>query len=71
MNAFADAPREALEEAESALDEATDALLKALTERRRVLRAGRQDQDPDRMRDEETERLQREEQERLDQDYDI
>ena len=47
VNAFADAPREALEKAESAFDEATDALLNALKERRRVLRAGWQDQDPE------------------------
>ncbi|MFC8245707.1 hypothetical protein [Streptomyces chartreusis] len=47
VNTFAETPREALEEAESAFDEATDALVDALAERRRVLRAGWQDQDPD------------------------
>ncbi|MFE6282658.1 hypothetical protein [Streptomyces sp. NPDC057877] len=47
VNTFADSPHEALEEAESALDEATDALVRALTERRRVLRASWQDQDPE------------------------
>lgn len=40
VNAFTDAPREALEEAENAFDEATEALLNALAARRRVLRAG-------------------------------
>lgn len=44
VNNFADAPGEALEEAESAFDEATDVLVNALAERRRVLRAGWQDQ---------------------------
>ncbi|MEU5117115.1 hypothetical protein AB0G64_37245 [Streptomyces longwoodensis] len=47
VNTFADAPGEALEEAESAFDEATEALLNALAARRRVLRAGWQDRDPD------------------------
>lgn len=47
VNTFADTPREALEEAESAFDEATDALMKALTERRRLLRESWQDQDPE------------------------
>ncbi|CAM5631333.1 hypothetical protein [Streptomyces chartreusis] len=47
VNTFAETPGEALEEAESAFDEATDALVDALAERRRVLRAGWQDQDPD------------------------
>ncbi|MFF4505419.1 hypothetical protein [Streptomyces sp. NPDC001401] len=47
VNVFADAPGQALEEAESAFDEATDALVNALKERRRVLRASWQDQDPE------------------------
>lgn len=47
LNAFADTPREALEEAESAYDEATAQLMSALAERRRVLRAGWQDRDPE------------------------
>jgi hypothetical protein len=47
VNIFADSPREAMEEAESAFDEATEALVNALAERRRVLRAGWQDQDPE------------------------
>ncbi|MES5819421.1 hypothetical protein [Streptomyces sp. RG80] len=47
VNTFADAPDEALEEAEGAFDEATEALVNALAERRRVLRAGWQDQDPE------------------------
>ncbi|MFE2049552.1 hypothetical protein [Streptomyces sp. NPDC059459] len=42
---FADTPREALEAAESAFDEATAELAKALAERRRVLRAQWQGQD--------------------------
>jgi hypothetical protein len=46
MNTFADSPREALEEAESAYDEATAHLVNALAERRRLLRAGWQDQEP-------------------------
>ncbi|GAA4090090.1 hypothetical protein [Streptomyces shaanxiensis] len=46
LNTFADAPREALEEAESAYDEATAQLVSALAERRRVLHAGWQDGDP-------------------------
>lgn len=45
VNTFADTPGEALEEAEGAFDEATEALVNALRERRRVLRAGWQDQD--------------------------
>ncbi|MEU3849364.1 hypothetical protein [Streptomyces sp. NPDC029554] len=45
VNTFADAPDEALTEAESAFDEATAALVDALAERRRVLRAAWQDQD--------------------------
>ena len=47
LNTFADTPREALEEAESAYDEATAQLVNALAERRRLLRAGWQDQNPD------------------------
>ncbi|MFG2126647.1 hypothetical protein ACGFNV_02410 [Streptomyces sp. NPDC048751] len=46
LNTFADTPLEALEEAESAYDEATTQLANALAERRRVLRAGWQDRDP-------------------------
>ncbi|MFC8517734.1 hypothetical protein [Streptomyces sp. NPDC057257] len=46
VNTFADAPGEALEEAESGFDKATAALVNALTERRRVLRADWQDHDP-------------------------
>lgn len=42
---FADTPREALEAAEGAFDEATAEFAKALAERRRVLRAGWIDQD--------------------------
>ncbi|WP_329223576.1 hypothetical protein OG352_39385 [Streptomyces sp. NBC_01485] len=47
LNTFADTPREALEEAEGAYDEATAQLVNALTERRRLLRAGWDEQDPD------------------------
>ncbi|MEU3144085.1 MULTISPECIES: hypothetical protein [unclassified Streptomyces] len=46
LNTFADTPREALEEAESAYDEVTAQLVDALAERRRVLRAEWQDGDP-------------------------
>ncbi|MFH0177242.1 hypothetical protein ACIA6D_14135 [Streptomyces cacaoi] len=46
LNSFTDTPREALEEAESAYDEATAQLVNALAERRRVLRAGWEGQDP-------------------------
>ncbi|MFI6659890.1 hypothetical protein ACIBL8_30655 [Streptomyces sp. NPDC050523] len=46
LNTFADTPLKALEEAESAYDEATAQLVNALAERRRLLRAGWQDQDP-------------------------
>ncbi|MFJ8535544.1 hypothetical protein [Streptomyces sp. NPDC093591] len=46
LNTFADTPLKALEEAESAYDEATAQLVNALAERRRVLRAGWQDRDP-------------------------
>ncbi|MBV7696084.1 hypothetical protein [Streptomyces sp. TRM70350] len=52
LNTFADTPREALEEAESAYDEATAQLVNALAERRRVLRAGWQDRDPETQSDE-------------------
>jgi hypothetical protein len=52
LNTFADSPREALEEAESAYDEATAKLVNALTERRRVLRAGWTEQDPGTQSDE-------------------
>lgn len=47
LNTFADTPREALEEAERAYDEATAQLVNALAERRRLLRAGWQEQDPE------------------------
>jgi hypothetical protein len=47
VNTFADTPREALEEAEAAFDEAADALVKALAERRLGLRESWQDQDPE------------------------
>ncbi|PNG23416.1 hypothetical protein [Streptomyces cahuitamycinicus] len=46
LNTFADTPREALEEAESAYDEATAQLVNALAERGRSLRADWQDRDP-------------------------
>jgi hypothetical protein len=52
LNTFADAPREALEEAESAYDEATAQLVNALAERRQLLRAGWQDRDPGTQSDE-------------------
>jgi len=52
LNTFADTPREALEEAESAYDEAIEQLVNALAERRRLLRAGWQDQDPETQPDE-------------------
>ncbi|WP_246886584.1 hypothetical protein [Streptomyces sp. GESEQ-4] len=45
VNTFPDAPRESLEEAEGAFDEATAHLMEALAEQRRILRAGWQDQD--------------------------
>lgn len=45
LNTFTDTPREALEEAESAYDEAVAQLVNALAERRRVLRVGWEDQD--------------------------
>ncbi|MEE1765021.1 hypothetical protein [Streptomyces sp. SP18BB07] len=46
LNTFADTPFEALEEAESAYDQATAQLVNALAERRRLLRAGWQEQNP-------------------------
>ena len=52
LNTFADTPREALEEAESAYDEATAQLVNALAERRRLLRADWQDQDSETQSDE-------------------
>lgn len=45
VNTFADSPREALEEAERAFDEAAAQLMNALAERRRALRAGWADLD--------------------------
>ncbi|MFD9436050.1 hypothetical protein [Streptomyces sp. NPDC060002] len=45
LNTFTDTPREALETAESAYDEAVAQLVNALAEQRRVLRAGWEDQD--------------------------
>lgn len=47
VNIFADSPREALEEAEGAFDEATAQLVNALAERRRALRAGWADLAPE------------------------
>ncbi|WP_030313904.1 hypothetical protein [Streptomyces sp. NRRL B-3229] len=47
LNVFADTPVEALEEAESAYDEASAQLVNALAERRRLLRSGWQGQNPD------------------------
>ncbi|WP_328222567.1 hypothetical protein [Streptomyces sp. NBC_00310] len=52
LNTFADTPREALEEAESAYDAATSQLVGALEGRRCVLRAGWQDRDPETQSDE-------------------
>lgn len=52
LNTFADTPGEALEEAESAYDAATAQLANALAERRRLLRAGWQDRDPETQSDE-------------------
>ena len=52
LNTFADTPREALEEAESAYDEATAQLANALAERRSLLRAGWEGQDPETQSDE-------------------
>ncbi|MCL6668775.1 hypothetical protein [Streptomyces panaciradicis] len=52
LNTFADTPRKALQEAESAYDEATAQLVNALAERRRLLRADWQDQDSETQSDE-------------------
>ncbi|MDW4910310.1 hypothetical protein RB628_34530 [Streptomyces sp. ADMS] len=52
LNTFADTPLQALEEAESAYDEATAQLVNALAERRSLLRAGWQDQNPETHSDE-------------------
>ncbi|MFJ3308483.1 hypothetical protein ACIPSA_36645 [Streptomyces sp. NPDC086549] len=52
LNTFADTPFEALEEAESAYDEATAQLVNALAEQRRLLRASWQDQAPETQSDE-------------------
>ena len=46
INSFADTPREALEEAEGAYDDAVAHLVEALAERRRVLHESWQDRDP-------------------------
>lgn len=46
LNEFADAPREALEEAEGAYDDAVSQLADALAERGRALRADWEGQDP-------------------------
>jgi hypothetical protein len=46
LNTFAHSPREALEEAESAFDEAAAQLMSALTERRSALHEGWHGQDP-------------------------
>ncbi|GHH06451.1 hypothetical protein [Streptomyces lanatus] len=47
VNTFPDAPRESLEEAEGAFDDATAQLMDVLAEQRRTLREGWQDQDPE------------------------
>ncbi|MFF4907649.1 hypothetical protein [Streptomyces sp. NPDC001260] len=47
VNTFADSPREALEEAEGALDEAAAQLATALAARRQSLRAGWAELDPE------------------------
>ncbi|WP_329275633.1 hypothetical protein [Streptomyces sp. NBC_01451] len=52
LNTFADTPLKALEEAESAYDEATAQLVNALAEHRTLLRAGWQDQNPETQSDE-------------------
>lgn len=52
LNTFADTPREALEEAESAYDAATAQLVNALAERRRLLRASWEEQEPGSQSDE-------------------
>ncbi|MEU6271340.1 hypothetical protein ABZ871_02770 [Streptomyces populi] len=46
LNTFAHSPLEALEEAETAFDEAAAGLMSSLTERRRDLHAGWHGQDP-------------------------
>ncbi|MFD9005351.1 hypothetical protein ACFV0T_31115 [Streptomyces sp. NPDC059582] len=46
LNTFADTPRQSLEEAEGAFDEAVAQLTAALAEQRRALRAGWQSQEP-------------------------
>ncbi|WP_210594129.1 hypothetical protein [Streptomyces sp. GESEQ-35] len=45
VNTFPDDPRDSLEEAEGAFDEAAAKLMEALAEQRRTLREGWQDQD--------------------------
>ncbi|WP_406170343.1 hypothetical protein [Streptomyces sp. NBC_00996] len=52
LNTFTDTPLEALAEAESAFNEAIEQLVNALAERRRLLRAGWQEQDPETQSDE-------------------
>jgi hypothetical protein len=47
VNTFVDTPREALEEAEGAFDEAAAQLVNALAEQRRVLRASWEGRDPE------------------------
>jgi hypothetical protein len=47
LNHFADTPRQALEEAEGAFDEATAQIVAALAEQRSALRAAWQDEDPE------------------------
>lgn len=47
LNSFADSPRQSLEEAEGAFDEAVAHLADTLAERRRALHEGWQDQDPE------------------------
>ncbi|MGJ5878273.1 hypothetical protein [Streptomyces griseiscabiei] len=52
LNTFADTPLDALEEAESAYDEASAQLVNAPAKRRRLLRSGWQGQNPDAQSDE-------------------
>ncbi|UIX32137.1 hypothetical protein [Streptomyces sp. GQFP] len=52
INHFADTPREALEEAEGAYDDAVAQLVNALAERRRLLHEGWQGHDPETQSDE-------------------
>lgn len=47
LNTFVDSPRQAVEEADSVFDEVTTHFTNTLTEQRRVLRSGWQDQDTD------------------------